>query len=81
MATPKITEALQLETAALVRGRPLMIELHAGYFTLREKGRRQVVSIDYAAALDLGYKLLARAAVPASKPHRRKSVFITKGSK
>jgi hypothetical protein len=49
------------ETASTHRGRPLIVELHPGYLTLRQKGRRSAVAVDYGAVLDLGYKILARA--------------------
>jgi hypothetical protein len=48
------------ETGAAYRGRPLIVELHPGYLTLREKGRRDIVSIDYATAYELGWKMKAR---------------------
>ena len=48
------------ETATVYRGRPLIVQLRPGYLILREKGRRSGVTLDYRAALDLGFKLLAR---------------------
>jgi len=53
---------LKRETASTYRGRPLVIELHPGYLTLRQKGKRSQVKVDYAACLELGYKILDRAA-------------------
>lgn len=50
------------ETAARYRGRPLIVECHSGYVTLREKGRRRAVSVDWLAVYDLGWKMAARAA-------------------
>lgn len=52
---------LRRETSVYYRGRPLIVELHPGYLTLREKGRREAVAVDYRAILDLGYKIKARA--------------------
>jgi hypothetical protein len=63
------------ETASTYRGIPLIVELHPGYLTLRQKGRRRSVSIEYGAVLDLGYKILARAERAeklASKAEKRK---------
>jgi hypothetical protein len=51
---------IRRETAVCYRGRPLVVELHQGYLTLRQKGRRHAVALDYRAAWDLACKLLAR---------------------
>jgi hypothetical protein len=48
------------ETAVCYRGRPLVVELHAGYLTLREKGRHQAVALDYAAAYECALRMQAR---------------------
>ena len=61
---------LRRETATCYRGRPLIVELHPGYMTLREKGRRRPVTLDYRAAWDLAHKILAREAV-AEKRRKR----------
>lgn len=45
----KIERPLLRETAALERGRPLLIELHPGFLVLRPKGTRQRWSISYDA--------------------------------
>ena len=71
MTTVKPDSPLKRETAATVKGRPLIITLYPGYLTLRERGRRHSVSVEYRAVLDLGYKMLARAAA-AEKAERRK---------
>jgi hypothetical protein len=61
MATPlKPNKPLARETAAQYRGRPLIIELHPGYLEIREKGRRNRVTLDYRTALEVGYKILWR---------------------
>ena len=57
-----ITRPVRRETAATYRGRPLIVEIHAGYLSLRAKGKRTSVTVAYGAVLDLGYKLLARQA-------------------
>lgn len=58
-----LTRPVKRETAARYRGKPLVIELHAGYLTLRQKGRRRgVVTVDYPTILEVGYKMLAAEA-------------------
>lgn len=54
-------KTVKRETAAVYRGRPLLVELHPGHVTLREKGRRSKVDIDYRTILETGYKMLWRA--------------------
>lgn len=66
-----LTKTVRQETATLYRGRPLIIELHPGYLTLREKGKRHAVTVEYRAALDLGYKILSRAEQAERKARRR----------
>ena len=56
-----LTRPVRRETGVTYRGRPLVIEIHAGYLSLREKGKRHAITVDYRAVLDLGYKMLARA--------------------
>ena len=65
-----IQKPVRRESATYYRGRPLIVEIHPSYVVLREKGRRQGVTVDYRAVLDLGYKLMARAA--AAEKHARK---------
>jgi len=48
------------ETDSLFRGKPIIIELHAKYLTLRTKRSSHTVSVDYESVLTLGYKILAR---------------------
>ena len=55
-----LSKPVRRETATVVRGRALIVELHAGYMLIREKGKRNAVAVDYRAVLDLGYKLLSR---------------------
>lgn len=57
-----LSRPVRRETSTVYRGRPLIVELHGGYMTLREKGTRRAVTIDYRTALEVGYKLLARQA-------------------
>ena len=60
MTAIKPAAPLRRETGAVVRGRPLILELHPSYLLLREKGRRHSVAVTYQAIRDLGYKLVAR---------------------
>jgi hypothetical protein len=71
MTTIKPTAKLTRETAAYYRGRALVIELYPGYCSIRMKGTRQVVSVDYRTVLETGYKVLARQAA-AEKAARKK---------
>jgi hypothetical protein len=48
-----------------------MVELHPGYLTLRRKGTRQAVTVDYAAIYDLGWKIIARAKAQEKAEARR----------
>jgi hypothetical protein len=50
------------ETAVCYKGRPLLIELYPGHLTLREKGRRFRLDVDYRTVLDLAFKMLHKAA-------------------
>lgn len=59
--------AVRRETACCYRGRPLIVELHPGYMTIREKGRRRSVLLDYRAAFDLACKILARERLAEKK--------------
>ena len=61
------TKPVKRETAAYYRGRPLLVELHPAHLTLREKGRRFRLDVDYRAILDLGFKMLHRAAQAEKK--------------
>jgi hypothetical protein len=62
MTALKPNQPLKRETATVYRGRTLLVELHPSFISLREKGRRRSIIVDYRAVLDLGFKLLARAA-------------------
>ncbi len=57
--TPATNRPTIRELSACNKGRPLVIEVFPGYLTLREKGRRFKVSVDYQSVLHLGYKKLA----------------------
>lgn len=54
----KLEKIVQRETATVYRGRPLIIELHPRHLILRQKGKRHRVTLDYATAVDVAYKLL-----------------------
>lgn len=45
------------ETASYYRGRALMVQLRGRYLEIREKGRRDVVSVEYGAIYELGLKI------------------------
>ena len=71
MTTIKPAAKLIRETSAYYRGRALVIELHPGHCSVRLKGTRQAVSVDYRTLLETGYKILARQAA-AEKAARKK---------
>lgn len=52
----RIERPILRETAALERGRPLLIELHPGFLVLRPKGTRQRWSISYHAVFWMAVK-------------------------
>ena len=63
------------ESAVTYRGRPLVVEMHPGFISIREKGRRTAVSVDLRSIYDLGWKIMARAAAAekaAARKQRRK---------
>lgn len=45
------------ETAAYYRGRPLIVRLRPRYIEVREKGRRDVLEVDYLVLYDFAQKL------------------------
>lgn len=53
------------ETATEYRGRPIIVELHPRYLTLRLKGKRDEVTIDYATVLEVAYKIRMKEAMRA----------------
>lgn len=48
------------ETACFERTDALIISLHPRHLSIRLKGRREAVDVDYGAVLDLARKLSAR---------------------
>ncbi len=66
-----LTRTVRRETAVYYRNRALVVELHPGHLSLREKGRRFSLDVDYRAILDLAYKQLARATAAARKQKRK----------
>jgi hypothetical protein len=62
---------LYAETSAEYRGRALVVELTPHYVILREKGRRETVSVPWLAVHELGMKLEARS-VARKEPVRRR---------
>jgi hypothetical protein len=71
MTTLKPASKLTRETSAYYRGRALVIELHPGYCSVRLKGTRQAVSVDYRTVLETGYKVLARQAAAEKAARKR----------
>ena len=71
MTAVSVGKPTRRETAVCVRGRALIVELHPGFLTVREKGRRQAASVDYRAVYDLAYKLLARQAAAEKAASKR----------
>ena len=60
------------ETAATHKGRPLMVALHPRYMEIREKGRRDVLSVDYDAIFHLAMKLRWRQEQAERKERRNR---------
>lgn len=50
------------ETAKVYRGRPLCVSLRPTFLEIREKGRRDTLSIDYSTVYELCLKLRYRQA-------------------
>ena len=50
------------ETAVFERSDALIVALYPKHLTIRLKGHREAVEVDYAAVLDLARKLAFRAA-------------------
>ena len=48
------------ETDAYERSSALIVSLHPRYLTVRLKGAREAVAVDYGAILDLGRKMAYR---------------------
>lgn len=76
-----LTRPLRRETAVYYRNRALVVELHPHHLTLREKGRRFSLDVDYRAILDLAYKQLARAAAADKAAARKSKPTTTRRSK
>jgi hypothetical protein len=72
MTTIKPEAPLRRETGLYYRGHVLIVELHPGYLVLRQKGRRDRVSVDYQAILELGYRIRAKqAAIERAEKRKR----------
>jgi hypothetical protein len=59
MTKLKSGEKLMRETSSTWKGRGIVVELHPGFLVLREKGTQRQVSLDYATAMECGYKVEA----------------------
>ncbi|HEY1861514.1 MAG TPA: hypothetical protein VGG61_14230 [Gemmataceae bacterium] len=57
MTLLKESKTVSRQTAISYRGRPLMVKLGPRTIEVREKGRRDSVSVSYDAIYELGYKL------------------------
>ena len=74
-----LNKPVRRETAASIRdgGKllPIMLELHPAYLVLRQKGRRQKLTLDYGTAYIMAAQALAderrRARVQARKEGKR----------
>jgi len=53
----QLTKPVRRETATFYRGRALMLAIHGRHLELREKGRRDTLSVDYATIYDFCWKL------------------------
>ena len=63
---------LKREVATLIKGTPLIVELHPSFVRLRLKRKRHAIDVEYRAILDLAYKLLDRQQ-RADKAKRRRT--------
>lgn len=59
------------ETADVYRGRPLVVTIHARHLEVREKGRRDVLAVDYRTIYELALKLRWRKLQAEKKAVRR----------
>lgn len=50
------TKPVRRETQDVYRGRPLMITVLPRYLEIREKGRRDILSLDYATIYEFALK-------------------------
>ena len=48
-----------------------IVELHPAFLTLREKGRRRAVTLDFRTAWETAHKILARETLAEKKSKRR----------
>ena len=71
--TLAIKSPVRRETSTLYRRRALIVELTAHAAIIREKGRRDRVTVPWDAVYDLGLKLRARE-LKAMKEKRRKGL-------
>ena len=57
-----ITSKVTRETARIYHRRPLVVTLHPTCLSIREKGRRDVVDVDFAVLYEFALKLRWRKA-------------------
>lgn len=68
--TLAILSPVRRETSVLMRRRPLIVELTAHAAIIREKGRRDRVTVPWDAAYQMGLKLRARERMAEKRAKR-----------
>lgn len=68
----KATKPVRRETFSCFRGRPLVIEIHPTFVTIREKGRRSHYSVTFDQIFNIGARNAA-AARRAEKAEAKKA--------
>jgi hypothetical protein len=68
----RISSPLHRETEVMYRGRRLVLTMGPRFLTIREKGRRNDVSVGYEAIYELGLKRLWQAEQAEKRMARRK---------
>lgn len=69
--TLAIQSPVRRETSTLVRRRPLIVELTAHAAIIREKGRRDRITVPWDVAYEIGLKLRARELMAARNNAKR----------
>jgi hypothetical protein len=65
---------LRRETSDIYRGRPLVVTAHPRHVELHEKGRRDVLSVDYATIYELALRLRWRKRQAEKKAEKKRKV-------
>jgi hypothetical protein len=66
-----IARPVRRETAVIYRGRPLCVTAHPRYLEIREKGRRDILSVDYATIYEVALRLRWRKQQDEKKAARK----------